>query len=859
MNFKRLLRYFGLALTILFLFWIIGIVVVYFFVDVNDVKNFAVRTVNENTSGELSIGEMKLKVFPLVHFEIDDLSFKSSPSFDRQEMFACKNTKLSFNLFTLIIGKPRITLSLYKPFISLVSDGKTNNISDTFKTEKKKSSTDALSYLFISKFIFKVKEAEIKYKNPKDSYDINGLDMVLDIDPVSRNLDLELSTPIDYKKLDTMIKGELKLDAKIKVSGKERSIVNINLDASKLLIDTKLIEKKKGEALKLIINGESDLKTNFKIKEITLFLIDEFLKINGSVTSLSKVDMNISASDKFDVSAFSKILKPLKGYKLSGKLAGLTTIKGDLPKEGTENRLFISSMIDLTNSEIHGDMFNKAKGLVLKKSISLVTDMRSVDLNSAEVNLKDVDQKDVILVILKGTIKGINLDKPVYDLDLEKAKINLTYLVRNSSKLAQYPINGYLSSKAKISGSMTPLPIINLQADYVDDINKNNVAMSISNTQKSRNLVIANISSSALNLTPYMPKTESAKKTKANKSTNKVTDSNDIVKTKKAEDIVVLKKETVESVKKLLNKYSIKLNAKINKLTNKELVIDNFILDGLFTKDELSINKINLGLLKGNIAGNLKVGLTVNNPKYNGKIDLKGVKVKDAAGLFMPGIKGVIDGVVSSNVEFSTSGYTMNSIKQSINGKGNFSLNNFVYSAQELNSVINEKLKEKLGSLAPATDKKILGNNLGWETVQGTFNMKDAKINIEQFLAKEGEYEATGKGDLTFTEYMDMFFDVSVPYKNIPYEALKVENKDRSKLSLHLTGPILKPRFDAEYFIKYVAEKALNYEANKLKQELKSKAEAEAKKALQPVQQKANDELKKVGEDLKKAFKGLKF
>ncbi|MEI6092760.1 MAG: AsmA family protein [bacterium] len=855
MNLKRLLRYFGLALTILFLFWIIGVVVVYFFVNVNDVKNFAVKTVNENTSGELSLGEIKLKVFPLVHFEISDISFKSSPNFDKQEMFACKNAKLSFNLFTLIIGKPRITLRLYKPSINLVSDGKTNNINDTFKTEKKKSSTDALSYLFISKFIFRIDDAEIKYKTPKDSYGINGLDMVLDIDPVSRNLNLDLSTPIDYKKLDTIIKGDLKLNAKVKVSGKESSSVNINLDASKLLIDTKLIEKKKGDLLKLIVSGESDLKTNFKVKDITLFLVDEFLKINGSISSLSKVDMNVSASNKFDLSILGKIIKPLKEYKISGKLGGTTTIKGDLPKEGTSNKLILSSVLDLTNSEIQGDLFNKAKNLPLTAEFSLLTDMKSVEINKAEITFKNEKQKDVIIVILKGVIKGMDLDKPVYDLDLEKANLDLSYIVKHSNKLSKYPLTGSLSSKAKISGSMTPLPIINLQADYSDEINKNNLSMNISNTQKGRNLVVASFSSAALNLTPYLPKTEEPKKTKLTKKATG-TENSDAVKAKNTEEVVVLKKETVESIKKLLDKYSIKLNAKINKLTNKDLVIDNFVLDGLFTKDELSINKMNLGLLKGNVAGNLKIGLNVDNPKYNGKLDLKGVKVKDAAGLFMPGIKGVIDGVVSSGIEFTASGYNMSSIKKTITGKGNFSLNKFIYSAEELNAVVNEKLKDKIGSLAPSSDKKIFGSNLGWETVQGTYNIKDAKINIEQFIAKEGEYEATGKGELTFTEYMDMFFDVSVPYKNIPYEGLRIDNKDKSKLSLHLTGPILKPKFDAEYFVKYIADKALNYEANKVKQQLKSKAEAEAKKALQPV---VNDQLKNVGESLKKAFKGLKF
>jgi hypothetical protein len=859
--------------------WVIGIALVYFLVDVEDVKKFAVTTVNENTTGELSLGEIKLKVFPLVHFEIKDLAFKSSPNFDKKEMFGCKSAKLTFNLFTLVLGKPRISLHLDNPSLNFVSDGKTNNISDAFKTEKKKKSTDVLTYLFISKFIFNVDEADLRYKTPKDLYEIKGLNMDLAIDPVSTSIDLVINTPIDYKKLDTIIKGDLNITADVKFVSKDKSDIKASIDATKLLISTKAIEKKKGDALKITLMGGTDLKDNVSIKDFTVVLLDEFLRANGNIEGFAsgspKINLDMTLSNKFKISNFGKLLKSMKDYDVSGKLDGNIKIAGLMPKEGTNNKIRTNINVDATNTSIKSSVLNKEEKMPLKLTNVIQTDFKSLDIEQLQVSFKDLKDKALLVLAANGSIKDMSSDKPIYDVKLETLNISLEYFAKQIKALSKYNVSGDLVASGSILGSMSPLPIVGVKAQYKDARTKNNVVINISNTEKSRSLIVADISSQSIDLNPYLPPVDKTKKAKAGKTaetgdtTGAATEAEKPA-SKPDEDMVVLKKENVEAIKKALDKYSIKLNARIGKLTSRELVINNFIMDGLFTKNEAAINRVNLSLLKGDISGALKVGLDLDSPTYKGNLDLKGIKVKDAADIFMPSIKGVVDGTVSSGLEFTASGYSMKPIKQSMVAKGNFALNNFAYSALELNTLINEKLKDKLGSFGVSGDKKILGSNPGWETVQGTYNIKDGKINVEQLFAKEGEYEATGKGEVTFTEYMDMYMDLTVPYRNLPYEAIKVEGKDRSKIPVHVLGPILKPRFDGGYLIKYVAERAIEYETKKLKdaalkeverlkQETKTKVEAEAKKAAAPVQQKANEEIKKAGEDLKKAFKGFKF
>jgi hypothetical protein len=211
-----------------------------------------------------------------------------------------------------------------------------------------------------------------------------------------------------------------------------------------------------------------------------------------------------------------------------------------------------------------------------------------------------------------------------------------------------------------------------------------------------------------------------------------------------------------------------------------------------------------MGLLKGNILGSFKVLLKSEKPFYDGKLNIKGLDVKDAAKVLMPNVGGVISGIISTNMDVNASGNMMSEIKKTASGKGDFSFNNFVYSAQDLNELISDKLKDKLGSLG---NKKILGSNPGWETVQGSYTIKNQKINVEKLFAKEKEYESNGKGWLDFNEYMDMYVDLLLPYRNIPYEPLRDGTTDRSMITGPFTGPILKPKFDAGYLIVILPKK----------------------------------------------------
>lgn len=860
---RRVFRYSLLALAILFVLWVLAITAVYFLVDAEDIKKLAVSAVNENTKGELSIGEIKLKVFPLVHFEINNLLMKSSEAFKRKDVFSCENSKLSFNVFTLIFGKPKITLVLRKPALNILSDGKKTNLNDLFEPSKKsKSSPDFLTYLFVSKIHFDVRSAYLSYTTPTDKFNINGLDLSLEVEPVSRKLILVMKSPIDYKKGASLVNGDINLNANVKMRSQESTDISVLLDASSLNIETEAFKKPKGDVLKLELTADTDIRDRINIKGLDIYLIDKLFSGSGAIKAFMSdfPDLDLKAKlGPYDVKNFARFSKLIKDLGVSGLLRSDIAIKGRFPlKEAGKQSSNLNLSLELDGSDIviNSKSFKKQQNVNLGLLLKASTNTSSVNISELSGRLGKISLK------MSGSMDGVDKKYPYYNFNLELPKFTLSSLKEFLPALSKHPVSGELYLKLKTSGVMNPLPVINAELGFSDV--KNNLKLNVNNTEKNRGAVFAKIYSSYIDIDSYLPESSKQGAKKGAIAQNKTSTK---ASSKTAKDFEVLKKEDVKLIKNALKGYSLDLNSRIEKINYQGIGINNFIIDGLFNSDQLSFNKLNMGLLKGEILGVFKVILKSEKPVYDGKLNIKGLDVKDAAKVLMPNIGGVISGIISTSMDLNASGNMMSEIKKTSVGKGNFSFNNFVYSAQDLNELISDKLKDKLGSFG---NKKLLGSNPGWETVQGSYTIKDQKINLEKLFAKEGEYEANGKGWLDFNEYMDMYVDLLLPYRNVPYEPLRQGVTERSMIPVHLTGPILKPKFDAGYLIGHIAKKAIEHEtkklkeaatreAEKLKQEAKAKADAEVQKIKAKADAEAKKASQKLGDEIKKGLKGLKF
>ena len=794
---RRVLRYFGLALAIVFLLWMVALVAVYFFVDVNVVKKTAVSYVNENTKGELSVGEVKLKLFPMVHFEVKDIIFKSSPDFQRRDLFKCEEAKLSFGIVSLIFGKPNISLGLENPYVDfIVKEKNINNISDlmikkeavdvsTGKKEQpdKEEKKDNLSYLFMSRFTFDVSNGEVKYTSPKVKYDVKSLSFKLMIDPADKSIELKAGSPLEVEDKKFSIRGDWKTDIEIKPIGNDNFDVHAMLDATKLSYTSPSFIKPKGIPLKLEFSasGNDALLT---VKKATITLFKPWLTLTGKITDLKEdttpLVLTVSALP-IESGNIKKLLPSLEAYDLNGLIESKLALSGSLQK------LLLDIELNATNVKIKSKSFNKAVGSSLKVKMLATKSKENVDIQSLKVWLLD----DVI-----------EADGKITNLDSES-------------------------------------PTLQTNIKYFNSVTKNDLIAKISNSSKNPNSFTIDATSSHLDLNGFMPAEKKVSNKKGAKSSETPEASTPIDKKKE-----LVTKEQIKSLNESLAKYSLAVSIKASKILAKGFTFNNFVFQANASKGNFNINKFKVDTLGGTLSSGLTVIPNVTRPSYTANFEVSGLKVKEVVEALMPDLKGVLDGTLSGKISIAASGYTVGDVQKSLTGNGNFAFNNFVYSSKELNEVLSKTLGDKLGKIAPTQGRNIFGGNPGWETVQGIFTIKDERIYVERILAKEKEYLAEGKGNIDFNNYIDMDLMVTVPYKNLPYEPFKVDKKELSQLPIHLTGPATKPKLDGAKLVQYFLEKTVDMQKKKLKEQ--------ANTAIQKFKGQATDKLKQ-------AIKGFKF
>ncbi len=838
---RRILRYFGLAVAIVLFLWIATLAALYFFVDVNQVKKIAVSYVNENTRGELGVGEVKLKLFPIVHFEVKDIVFKSSQDFQRKDLFRCDQAKLSFGIWSLIFGNPNISLGLEKPYVDfIVKDTDVNNVSDLMikkepvnepadkkeqvATDKKK---DNMSYLFMSRFTFDVNDAEIKYTSAKAKYDVKALSFKLMIDPADKSIELKAGSPLDIKDKKFSLAGDWKTNVEVKPTRDDNFDVYLMFDATKLSYTSPSFVKPKGVPLKLELSAYGN-ETLLTIKKATFTLFKTWLTMTGKVAGLkeeiSPLTLNVLTSP-IEAANIKKILPSLKDYEFSGPVESKFAISGTIQK------LLLDVELDAINVKMKNENFDKPAGVPLKVKTIVAKSKESIDLQLLKVWLVDD------IAEANGKMTDLESEFPTLQMNIKYLNLDLAKMSKIIPAIKKNKLSGSIKASGEVSGKMNPVPYFKFDFKYADAATKNDLAAKISNSPKNVNSFIVDATSSRLDLNGFVP--ADSKKVASKKGAKSSEPAKPMDKKKE-----LVTKEQIKSMNELLSKYSLAMNLKANKVLFKEFNFNNLIFQANASKGNFTVSKFNTETLGGKIASGLTLIPNISKPAYNANFDVSNLKVKDAVEALMPELRGVLDGILSGKISVAASGYTVGDVQKSLTGNGNFAFNNFVYSSKELNEALNQKLNEKLGKFAPAQGKNIFGGNPGWETVQGTFNIKDEKINVEKILAKEKEYLAEGKGNVDFNNYMDMDFMVTVPYKNLPYEPFKVDKKELSQLPVHLTGPVAKPKLDGAKLVQYFLDKTLANETKKLKEK--------TNKEVEKIKVQATDKLKQ-------AIKGFKF
>jgi len=250
---KKIGKYVLLAVVILVSIWTIAMAVVYFVVDINEVKNYAITMVNKNSKGELKLGEVKLKLFPVFHFEFNELKLLGTPEYNKMEVVACKKTLVKFNFISLIMGKPKLTLELKEPQINFIKNGTKNNFVDLIAIQSSPDPIVIPPYLLMASYVFELQKGYFNVSNDGKNIKIEGMNLDVEFDPVNRNVVSNLFLPIQMKDATLEVDGSLKNLTTIKLEDINEKIFSVKneLDASGLYVKSGNIVKDKSVPLKI--------------------------------------------------------------------------------------------------------------------------------------------------------------------------------------------------------------------------------------------------------------------------------------------------------------------------------------------------------------------------------------------------------------------------------------------------------------------------------------------------------------------------------------------------------------------------------------------------------------------------------
>jgi len=476
---------------------------------------------------------------------------------------------------------------------------------------------------------------------------------------------------------------------------------------------------------------------------------------------------------------------------------------------------------------------------------------------------------------LKGTLQNLTAETPSAELQF----LPVVYNLANLKKVMQLPIQpfGTLAFSGKVFGPIKPMPNFDLLiAMVLSETSK----LEVKAVKKSPKIVI-NVNSKNIDVSAYVPKidvekslksdsknTDKTKQDSQNSTDVKTSDqisSNAAVSTTVDADVEFLKSEDLASYKKMLQDFPIDLTVDMKQIIANQVTIKDMFIKLDADASKVDVSKVSLKLMDAKIDSAVNVILDVQKPVITGNANLQKLEFKTVVNTFMPSFKDAVSGTFSANTIFNLAGRTKNSFMETLNANGAFGLNDFVCDTASLNDL----LKPHLEKIPMVKDKIKLSGKRGWSKVDGEFAIKNKVAELKKFVAEDGDYKAEGKGTINFDMNSNLTLDFSVPYSNIPYEALKINDK-QSMIPVHLTGLITKPNIDYAYTAEYIAKKALKFEGDKLKakfmpvieqkkQEIKQQVNKEAEEAKRKAEEQAKQELKKAGESLKNKIKGFKF
>ena len=713
---------------IIFISIIILLIVIPFFIPLNNYKGIVIDKVKEATNRDLTInGDIKLSLLPNPTISLSEIKLSSINGTKAPHLVSVEGAKASLRLFPLFRGAIEVaSIELQKPIINLevLSNGQKNwqfsTPNNASKTNEISSveSTDTKTKLALPILIshFKIIDGKVIYIEKNSEKIFNDINLETKIKSLKGPIDLTLALKA--------LEQQINIDGNIEEIGKIIPLsANINLAGEKIKIEGKFDSENNSFIGNANIKGNSK---NIAIKDARLNYPNIELLANANydiernnlksniIINPGNIITEISSNlDKTNIMLQADSLKPiLDALKLkTDKLPPIINQKLIL----TSNVISNSQTIKLQNINLSAANSNLTGDIELKNLAQDITISHNLKINNFEsfMSLMGVSNLSKIGVLqLNGEVQKI---KDTFHINNKISAFNTNISIKGDINLATQKPNFNLNLYS---------PLVNL--DKVLTSNSPTPAPNKTNSPATQNIPTAK------NNSPW--------------SNNPINLG-------------------------FLNEIEGQLSANIDKLTNDSLIINNLKAKLNITGGTLNITSVNASIYGGELSS---TGYVSSAKDQNAaiKIDLKNAYLKS----FTPqsGKIKITDGRLSFKADLTSRGNSVYTYVNNLNGQFNVNSDNGEISGFDLNRIADavNNAKNTEGVLR-LINSSFSGGSTSFKNLIASGNITQGKLNLNECSLDASPATTNASGQINLPQYM-MDVSASVTIADLPPIAVKL-------------------------------------------------------------------------------------
>lgn len=820
---------------VIFISIILLLIVIPFFIPLNNYKGVIIDKVKEATNRDLTInGDIKLSLLPNPTVSLSEVKLSSINGTKEPHLVSVENAKASLRLFPLFRGAIEVaSIELQKPIINLevLSNGQKNwqfstpnNTSKTNETSPAESNNKTELELPILISHFKIIDGKVIYIEKNSEKIFNDI-----------NLDTKIKSlkgPIDFTLALKALEQQINIDGNIEEIGKIIPLsANINLAGEKIKIEGKFDSENNS------FIGNANIKGNTKTLGMPADLQNDY-ELTTAITADNK---NITIKDaRLNYPNIELLANANYDIERNSLKSNIIANPGNIITE-------ISSNLDKTNIMLQADSLKPILDALKLKTDKLppIINQKLILTSNVIYNSQAIKLQNISLSAANSNLAGdIELKNLTQDITIShNLKINnfesfMSLMgVSNLSKIGVLQLNGDIQKVKDTFHINNKISAFNTSISIKGDIN-------LAAQKPNFNL---NLYSPLVNLDKII--SSNSPTPASNKATSTAT-----------QNIPTPKDNSPWSKNPInlgfLNELEGQLSASIDKLTNDSLVINNLKTKLNITGGTLNITSVNASIYGGELSS---TGYVSSGKDQNVaiKIDLKNAYLKNLTP--QSGKIKITDGRLSFKADLNASGNSVYTYVNNLNGQFNVNSDNGKISGFDLNrisdAVNNTKNSEGVLRLI---NSSFSGGSTSFKNLIASGNIARGKLNLNECSLDASPAKATANGQINLPQYM-MDISASVTIADLPPIAVKLYgfiNNPQHKLDIQaLQTYLVKNVFNSVIKdLKSGEKKPENIIKDALGLRKKKDTTTEEQSNTQPENQQADPVNKLLQKGLKKLF-----